>query len=105
MSRRHGSSAQTFSHLACWLAIESMMRTNGLVTVEQPVATGQQVSLQPALTLMLAEHRVENLSGRREELVVLSHGEVHWRSVTSKTACRRFDTVSSGPKRRKLRWS
>ena len=48
----------------------------GLVAVEQPVATGQQVSLQPALALVLAEHRVENLAGRREELVVLSRREV-----------------------------
>ena len=29
----------------------------------------------------------------------------HWRLVTSKTACRRFETVSSGPKTRKLRLS
>ena len=41
-----------------------------LVAVEQPVATGEEVALEPALALVLAEHRVEDASRRREELVV-----------------------------------
>ena len=78
----------------------------GLVAVEQPVPSGEQIALQPALALVLAEHRVQHPSGGREELVVLLLARAsHWRLVTSKTAPRRFESVSSGPKMRKLRCS
>ena len=42
----------------------------GLIAVEQPVPSRQQVAFQPALALMLAEHRVQHLSGRGKEFVV-----------------------------------
>ena len=41
-----------------------------LVGVEDAVPPGEQVALEPALALMLAEHRVEHASVRREKLVV-----------------------------------
>ena len=43
----------------------------GLVAVEHAVPTRQQVSLQPPFALVLAEHRIENAAGGRQELVVL----------------------------------
>ena len=43
----------------------------GLIAVEQPVPPGQQISFQPTLALVLAEHRVQHASGGREEFVVL----------------------------------
>ena len=42
-----------------------------LVAVEQPMPAGQQISLQPAFTLMLAEHCVQHATGRRQEFIVL----------------------------------
>ena len=41
-----------------------------LVGVEDPVPPREQVALEPALALVLAEHRVEHASGRGEKLVV-----------------------------------
>ena len=43
----------------------------GLVAVEQPVPPGQQISFQPTLALVLAEHRVQHASGGREEFIIL----------------------------------
>ena len=43
----------------------------GLIAVEQPVPAGQQVSFEPTFALVLAEHRVQHPTGRREELIVL----------------------------------
>ena len=43
----------------------------GLVAVKQPVPPGQQISFQPTLALVLAEHRIEHASGRREEFIIL----------------------------------
>ena len=48
----------------------------GLVAVEQPVPAGQQVAFQPALALVLAEHRVQHAAGGREELVILDFARV-----------------------------
>ena len=42
-----------------------------LVTVEQPVPPGQQIAFQPALALMLAEHRIKHPASRCEELVIV----------------------------------
>jgi len=75
----------------------------GLIAVEQAVAARQQVALQPSLTLVLAQHRVEHPAVRGQELVVLHDGGLHWRSVTSKRAPSRLDRVSSGPNTLKLR--
>ena len=41
-----------------------------LVAVEQPVPSGEQVSLQPTLALMLTEH-LHHTSAGREEYVIL----------------------------------
>ena len=43
----------------------------GLIAVEQSVPPGQQITLQPTLTLVLAEHRVQHASGRREEFIIV----------------------------------
>ena len=43
----------------------------GLIAVEQPVPPGQKISFQPALALVLAEHRVQHASGGREEFIIL----------------------------------
>ena len=43
----------------------------GLVAVEQSVASGQEIAFQPPFALVLAEHRVEYPAGRRQELVVV----------------------------------
>ena len=42
----------------------------GLVAVEEPVPASEQITFQPALALVLAEHRVEHSAGGREEFVV-----------------------------------
>ena len=42
----------------------------GLITVEQPVPSGEQIAFQPALALVLAEHGVQHASVRRQKLVV-----------------------------------
>ena len=43
----------------------------GLVAVEQPVPPGEQISFQPTLALVLAEHRVQHASGGREEFIIV----------------------------------
>ena len=48
----------------------------GFVAVEQPVPAGQQIALEPALALVLAEHRIEHAAGGREELVVLDRPRI-----------------------------
>ncbi len=47
----------------------------GLVAVEQPMPSGQQIPFQPALALMLAEH-FQHLATDGEELVVRLGGRV-----------------------------
>ena len=74
----------------------------GFVAVEQSVPPGQQIALQPAFALVLAEHLHDPAAGR-QELVVRHVAASHWRLVTSNTASRPLDSVSSGPKMRKLR--
>ena len=73
-----------------------------LVAVEQAVAAGQQVALEPALAEVLA--RAPPSPGRRgarwSSLVERSASQA--RSVASNTAPRRFEAVSSGPMRRKF---
>src|SRR5580704_15806227 len=41
-----------------------------LITIEQPVPPGQKISFEPPFALVLAQHGIQNLSGRREEFVV-----------------------------------
>ncbi len=43
----------------------------GFITVKQPVPSGQKISFQPTLALVLAEHRVQHAAGGREEFVIL----------------------------------
>ena len=40
-----------------------------LIAVEQPVPAGEQIAFQPALALVLAEHRVDHTPVRRKELI------------------------------------
>ncbi len=47
-----------------------------LITVEHPVPAGQQISFQPTLALVLAEHRVQHESGGRQEFVVALRARV-----------------------------
>src|SRR5665811_1546303 len=42
----------------------------GLIAIEQPVPPGEQITLQPTLALVLAEHRVQDASGGREEFII-----------------------------------
>ena len=67
-----------------------------LVAVEEPVPAGEQVALEPALAEVLAEHLHHPAVGR--EVVVSGRtSPCQARSVTSNTAPRRLDAVSSGP--------
>ena len=73
----------------------------GLVAGEEAVAAGEQVALQPALALVLAEHFHHAAVGGH----VIVDGRipaVEQRSVTSNTALQRLEAVSSGLKTRKL---
>ena len=45
----------------------------GLVAVEQPVPSGEQITLQPTFALVFAEHRVKHAPGGREKFIVLYH--------------------------------
>ena len=48
----------------------------GLVAVEQPMPPGQQITFEPALALVLAQHRVQHASVGREEFVILDFARV-----------------------------
>ena len=41
------------------------------ITVEEPVSSGQKISFQPTLALVLAEHRVQHPAAGCEEFIVL----------------------------------
>ncbi len=41
------------------------------VAVEKTVPSRKQITFQPTLALMFAEHRIQNLSGRSEKLVIV----------------------------------
>ena len=73
-----------------------------LVAGEEAVPAGQQIALQPALALVLAEHlhdaAVRARGGRRRGRV----SAIQARLVTSSTSCQRFELFSSGLKRRKF---
>ena len=77
----------------------------GFVAIEQPVPAGQQVALEPALALMLAQHLHDPPGGREKFVVRRPLRASHCRLVASNTASSPFDSVSSGPKMRKLRCS
>ena len=47
-----------------------------LVRVEEAMAAGQQIALEPSLALMLAEHRVQNAALRREKLIIVDFAGV-----------------------------
>src|ERR1039458_1100598 len=42
----------------------------GLIAVKQPVPSGEQISFEPTLALVLTEHRVQHASGGCEEFVI-----------------------------------
>ena len=73
-----------------------------LVAVEEAMAAGEEVSLEPPLALVLGEDLHHPAIGG--QVIVAGHAvsASHVRSVTSNTFCSRFDEVSSGPKRRKV---
>ena len=75
-----------------------------LVAVEQAVPPGEQVALEPALALVLAEH-LQHAAGAGQVLVDVGAEELGVPLLVGdvwNTDCRRFDAVSSGPKIRKL---
>jgi len=43
----------------------------GFITVEESVPSGQKISFQPTLALVLAEHRVQHPTGGRKKFIVL----------------------------------
>src|SRR5208283_1475846 len=43
----------------------------GLIAVEHPVSSGEQITLQPTLALVFTEHRIQHESGGREEFIIL----------------------------------
>jgi len=43
----------------------------GLVAIEKPMPPGQQVAFEPALALVLAQHRIQHASVRGEEFIIL----------------------------------
>ena len=63
---------------------------------------GEQVALEPALALVLAEHLHHAAVGRDVIVAGQRSRPSDARSVTSKTRCQRFEAVSSGLKMRKL---
>ena len=73
-----------------------------LVGIEEAVAAGEQVAFEPALALVLAEHLHDAALGARWSSVGMTSAS-HCLFVASKTAVRRLEAVSSGPKMRKLR--
>ena len=75
-----------------------------LVAREQAVAAGQEVALEPSLADVLRQD-LHHAPVGRETLVERERSPTHARPVTSNTASSRFDAVSSGPNRRKLRAS
>ena len=77
----------------------------GLVAREEAVPAGEQIALQPALALVLAEH-FHHAAGRRQ-VVVGRRGSRPSRSCRSLRRRRPGGSRPSrpGPKRRKLRWS
>ncbi len=40
------------------------------ITVEQTVPSGEKISFQPALALVLAEHRIQHAAGGREKFII-----------------------------------
>ena len=69
--RRQGSSKrylQPFGVLAEHRVDDADER---LIAVEQPVPSGEQISFQPTLALMLTEHRVQHASGGSEKFIIL----------------------------------
>jgi len=71
-----------------------------LVAREEAVTAGEQVALQPALTLVLAEHLHDSAVARQ---VVVGGEQVRLpdAGVTSSTSCQRLEVNSSGLNRRK----
>ena len=43
----------------------------GFIAVEQPMPTSEQITFQPTLALVFAQHRIQHASGGREKFVIL----------------------------------
>ena len=75
----------------------------GLVAAEEAVAAGQQIPLEPALALVLAQHLEHAAVVRDDASRCRGCCALDMREVTSSTASQRFEVSSSGLKMRKLR--
>ena len=100
IGRRHGMLARDLQPLGVLVEHRVDDVDERLVAVEEPVPAGQQVALEPALAQVLAEDLHHAAVGR--EVLVAGRISASRRSVTSNTAPRRLDAVSSGPKSRKF---
>ncbi len=100
---RHGSLMLSSSHFACCTVIDADDHRERLVGREQAVAPGEQIALQPALAQMCS---LSTSITRPSGATWSSLGRIvptEQRFSTSKTSPSRFELVSSGQKRRKLR--
>ena len=73
-----------------------------LVAVEEAVAAGEEVALEPALAEVLREDLHDPAARARAGRRAASVSAFQVLSVTSRTASSRFDAVSSGPNKRKV---
>ena len=69
MSRRHGSCGGDLEPFGVLVEHRVHDVDERFIAVEQAVPSGQQIALQPAFALMLAEHRVQHSPCGREEFV------------------------------------
>ena len=72
-----------------------------LVAREEPVPSGEEITFQPALALVLTEHLHYSAVGR-QMIVPGKVSATQERLVTSSTSCQRFELFSSGLKSRKF---
>jgi hypothetical protein len=76
----------------------------GFIAREQAMAPGEEVSFEPTLAQMFAQHLEHPAIGAEIDVHVFASA-IHSLPDASKTASSRFDAVSSGPNSRKFRLS
>ena len=47
-----------------------------LIAIEKPMPSGEQITLEPTLALVLTEHRVQHASSGREEFIIFYFASV-----------------------------
>jgi hypothetical protein len=99
--RRHGISCCDLQPLGVLVEHGIDDVDKGLVAVEKPVPTGEQIALQPALALVLAQHLHHPPVGR-QVVVGRGVGLPLARSVTSRQVLPAFERFSSGLNTRKF---